>query len=290
MVICIFQEWVLKHIVALMVFSMFLVLGNPAHARGGAVIYGDSVWLDFFAETEIVDTEGDVLTLCILNERSHVFFLGYKGTQEYVFSNNNCEGDSYYTQFSERFAEADLQGLIPEGANGKPMASLGTLFSFYGLWPVAGGLLLFGMLSLLNRRAKRKERDRLIGDVDPFTHRMIVIMCLAAKAHKKVKKQEVKAISSMLQDFANMKASDKQIRKVIHLTAPLSKPDQFKALGKGIETEGRKELFLASLKVLVADGKIVSHEQSWMTKLGRGLGFTPDDMGILIKRAGLSPE
>jgi len=280
----------LKIIIALMVFSMSVVFGNPANARGGAIIYGTSQWLDLFAETQIVDSEGDTLTLCVLNTKSHVFYLGYKGSQEYVFSNDHCEGDSYYTRFSERFAEADLQGLIPEGANGKPTASMETLFSFYGLWPVAGGLLLFGLLSLLSRRAKLKERDRLIGDVDPFVHRMIVVMCLAARADKRVKKQEVKVISSMLHDFAQMKASDKQIRKVINLTAPLSKPDQFKALGKGIETEGRKELFLASLKVLVADGKIVAHEQSWMAKLGRGLGFTADDMGILIKRAGLSPE
>lgn len=265
-----------KLLFALTLFFSSFLIGQTANAQSFPM--GTKQTLEFVSDTTLGDPIEGALTLCVLMTHEHVAHLGWWGTQSYVLSRNRCTGGEHFAYPAVQLIEDRINGDIPANISPEPELSLRFLGNSFSLWLVAGLLVLLILNLLLKSGSSERKRKKLIGDVHPYVHRMVEVMAHAARANGKIETAEVTHILETVQRIGGVTPTIEQVVRVINLTPKIRADKEYKALGRGLDAEGRQKMFNAAVSVIAADGVIDKKERKWLAKLGRGLGYRKAEM------------
>ncbi len=261
--------------VSTILFSAFL-FGHAANAQN--VPMGTKQTLEFVSDTTLGDPIEGALTLCVLQTVEHIAHLGWRGAQHYVLSRDHCTGEEHFAYPATQLIEDRINGDIPANISPEPELSLKYIASSFSLWIVAGLLILFILNILTKSGSNERKRKKLIGDVHPYVHRMVEVMAHAARANGKIETAEVTHILETVQKISGVTPTIEQVIRVINLTPKIRADKEYKALGRGLDADGRQSMFNAAVSVIAADGVIDRKERKWLAKLGRGLGYRKAEM------------
>lgn len=267
----------LKTLLAVITFVVGSLLSTNASA-GIPIPYGESGKTVFVSETELRDDDGSPLALCTLWVRSHVAYVGYWGSQEYVLAPNNCTVDWSYEYPAAEMIEDRVQGLIPARISNEPEFSLGFAAYCFSAWAAVALIGLIWANGALADRAKVRRRRKLLGDVHPYVERMVTVMTHAARSDGNISDVEIDLMRKTVKDYAGTSVTIEDIVRVINMTPKIRSESQFKDLGRGLDADGRQKMFHAGLAMIAADGVLEKSERKWLSRLGTGLGYKARDL------------
>lgn len=252
-------------------------------AAGIPIPYGESGKTVFVSETGLRDDDGSPLALCTLWVRSHVAYVGYWGSQEYVLAPISCTGDWSYEYPAEEMIEDRVQGLIPANISNEPEFSLGFAAYCFSAWAAAALIGLIWANGALADSSKERRRRKLLGDVHPYVARMVAVMTHAARSDGNISDVEIELMRKTVRDYANVSVSIEDILRVINITPKIRSDAQFKDLGRGLDTTGRQNMFYAGVAMIAADGVLEKSERKWLSRLGTGLGYKQRDLRAIFE-------
>lgn len=259
-----------------------LAFATQASARGIPIIYGSSDKMSFVSETEIFEA-GQPLALCALWSRQHFFYVGYWGSQKYVLAENNCDADSYFFYTTEEIIEDRVAGIVPASIPNEPQLTIRFVAYCFTIWGAVGLIFLIWANGALADRSKLKRRRKLLGDVHPFVERMIAVMTHAARSDGNISDVEIDLMRKTVSKYSNKPVTDEDILRVINITPKIRTDAQFKDLGRGLDAEGRQQMFYAGLAMISADGVLEKSERKWLSRLGSGLGYKGREIRAIFK-------
>ena len=267
----------MRKLIALIAVVAGALLATSASA-GIPIPYGESGKMVFVSDTDLRDDDGSPLSLCTMWTRKHVAYVGYWGGQEYVLSQDQCTADWFYEYPAEAMVEDRVQGLIPASISNEPELTLGFAAYCFSAWVAAALIGLIWANGALADSAKARKRRKMLGDVNPYVARMITVMTHAARADGKISDVEIDLMLRTLKQHAKVSIDVQDLLRVINMTPKIKSDAEFKDLGRGLDAEGRQNMFHAGVAMIAADGVLEKSERKWLSRLGIGLGYKKRDL------------
>ena len=274
-------------------FSVLLTLAlmpSQAEAKRYSVPstgFGES--LQFIAETDQVDPNGNPMSLCYLGEG--IVLLSAQMTfevQGYVLAENRCEADSYFELSLQQMIMGKAAGLFPSNIPATPETPADIKLRNYGFFGLIAFLLGAGLISKLvssmgglqavtSKRGSRKSRYN-----DETAVHALAAMCYVATCDGDYDQREIKQISQTLGALTGCVYTPKQIIEMLNYTAQDS--DAVSAIGADLSENDRHIVMEAAMRIAFADGKVEQVEYDAIARIANLLQVSAQVMRDLIQK------
>ena len=249
--------------------------------------FGES--LQFVAETDQVDPNGNPMSLCYFGEG--LLLLSAQMTfevQGYVLAENRCEADSYFELTLQQMIMGKAAGLFPANVPLVPETPADIKlrnYGFYGLitFIIGVGLLTKliasrgGLQAMTSKRGSRKSRYN-----DETAVHALAAMCYVATCDGDYDQREIKQISQTLSALTGCVYTPKQIIEMLNYTAQDS--DAVSAIGADLSENDRHIVMEAAMRIAFADGKVEQVEYDAIARIATLLQVSAQVMRDLIQK------
>ena len=159
-----------------------------------------------------------------------------------------------------------MGGLLSSEVPDEPQVKTGLAIPYWA-WAVIVGLVALIGIKLRRKTARKTARQDLMGEASPAAIAILDAMCHAAKADGYVSPSELMEIAEAAQRMIGEKIDPQRVVEMAKLAESNLTDQDFKRLVAG-RTENEKEVMMRGvLFVSVADGKLDSKEQHFVSKL-----------------------
>ena len=274
-------------------FSVLLTLAlmpSQAEAKRYSIPstgFGES--LQFIAETDQVDPNGNPMSLCYFGEG--IVLLSAQMTFEvlgYVLAENRCEADGYFELSLQQMIMGKAAGLFPADVPlvpGTPADIKLRNYGFYGLiaFIIGVGLLTKliasrgGLQAMTSKRGSRKSRYN-----DETAVHALAAMFYVATCDGDYDQRDIKQISQTLSALTGCVYTPKQIIEMLNYTAQDS--DAVSAIGADLSENDRHIVMEAAMRIAFADGKVEQVEYDAIARIATLLQVSAQVMRDLIQK------
>ncbi|WP_438986316.1 TerB family tellurite resistance protein [Marivivens donghaensis] len=249
--------------------------------------FGES--LQFVAETDQVDPNGNPMSLCYFGEG--IVLLSAQMTfevQGYVLAENRCEADSYFELTLQQMIMGKAAGLFPADVPLVPETPADIKLRNYGFYGLIAFIIGVGLLTKLiasrgglqAMTSKRGSRESRYND-ETAVH-ALAAMCYVATCDGDYDQREIKQISQTLSALTGCVYTPKQIIEMLNYTAQDS--DAVSAIGADLCENDRHIVMEAAMRIAFADGKVEQVEYDAIARIANLLQVSAQVMRDLIQK------
>ena len=158
---------------------------------------------------------------------------------------------------------------------------IGALFGLFGLSQRSKGKKMKQAPNSINSYKEDNTIKEQDGAIE--IHAIIQSMGVVAVADKRVRQEEVDAISSIYEEMLGMKIRDEEVREILSEFDDHFDIEERLERNRSYISPTMKRIIIQSCqKVMISDLEIVRSEQNRIMEIGRALGFSDPEIEAII--------